>query len=223
MNLKELLTPELFEQVQSAIDEQNANEADKSKHIRFADLSEGKYVSIEKFNSKVNGLNQQVDDLQGQITQRNTDMEKLKTKLDEAKADAGKLVEAQTALEDLQTQYTNAQNEWDAKIKKQVYDFMVRERANDLKFSSNAAKRDFIREISSKELKVDGDVLLGYEDFVTKYKADNPGALVEEDPNPEDGQQKKQPKIVLPKDQPSTDEKASFGFSFHGIRPKPEN
>ncbi len=46
MTLKDLLSPELYAQVQAEIDKRNAGQEDKTKHVRFADLSEGGYVSV---------------------------------------------------------------------------------------------------------------------------------------------------------------------------------
>lgn len=40
MKLEELLGSELFEKVKAKLDEVNANEPDKLKHVRYADLSE---------------------------------------------------------------------------------------------------------------------------------------------------------------------------------------
>ena len=53
MTLQELLGEELFQQVQARLDEVNANEPDKLKHVRFADLSEGNYVSKQKYDAEV--------------------------------------------------------------------------------------------------------------------------------------------------------------------------
>ena len=53
MTLQELLGEELFQQVQAKLDEVNANESDKLKHVRFADLSEGNYVSKQKYDAEV--------------------------------------------------------------------------------------------------------------------------------------------------------------------------
>lgn len=44
MELEELLGAELYRQVAAKIDEKNAGEPDKLKHVRYAELSEGKYV-----------------------------------------------------------------------------------------------------------------------------------------------------------------------------------
>ena len=200
MKLSEILSPELYAQVQAEIDKVNAGQTDKTKHVRFADLSEGGYVSVDKFNAQVNGLNQQVKDLQGQITQRDTDISGLQEKLTAASADASKLAEVQTQLTGLQAKYTKDQKDWEAKTAKQRKEFMVRDRANGLKFSSDAAKRDFLGQANVKDFQLDGETLIGYNEFFDKYKAENPTAFVEEkpaDPPPADPPAPK-PTIVLP-------------------------
>ena len=222
MKLNELLSPELYQQVQARIDEVNAGQTDKTKHVRFADLSEGGYVSVDRFNSQVNSLTQQVNDLTGQISQRDADITDLQGKLTAAQTDASKLTEAQTQLTNLQTKYQQDQQAWDAKVVKQRKEFMVREQANGLHFSSAAAKRDFISQAQAKDFQLDGETLVGYVDFLTKYKAENPGALVDQAPaDPTDPDNK--PQIVLPKNPKPEGEKAVFGFHFNGVRPKPSD
>ena len=200
MKLSEILSPELYAQVQAEIDKVNAGQTDKTKHVRFADLSEGGYVSVDKFNAQVNGLNAQVKELQGQINQRDADITGLNEKLSAASADASKLVEVQTQLTGLQAKYAKDQKDWETKTAKQRKEFMIREKANDLKFTSAAAKRDFLGQANGKDFQLDGETLMGYEDFYAKYKAENPGAFVEEkpaDPPPADPPAPK-PSIVLP-------------------------
>lgn len=51
MKLEELLGAELYAQVQAKIDEVNKDQTDKLKHVRFADLSEGEYVSKAKHDA----------------------------------------------------------------------------------------------------------------------------------------------------------------------------
>ena len=116
MKLNELLSPELYAQVKARIDEVNAGQTDKTKHVRFADLSEGGYVSVDKHNSQVNALTQQVTDLQGQITQRDNDITGLQSKLTAAQADATKLADVQTELSGLQAKYDTDQRTWAANV-----------------------------------------------------------------------------------------------------------
>ena len=195
MKLNELLSPELYAQVQARIDEVNKDQPDKTKHIRFADLSEGGYVSVEKYTAQVEARDKQIGTLQDQIKQRDTDITDLNTKLTAAQGDAGKLGDVQKQLGTLQTKY---QQEWAAEAAKQRKEFMVRERANDLKFTSAAAKREFIRQANEKDFQLDGETLLGYEDFTAKYKADNADSFVVEKPADPTPPPTDPPTIVLP-------------------------
>lgn len=172
-------------------------EAVKAQKMNLANLAEGGYVSLGKHNDVVNGLNGQVSTLQGQITQRDTDLATLREQLTAAQADAGKLGTVQQSLTDLQTKYTTEKGEYEQKLARQNYEFMVRERTNALQFSSAAAKKAFVQEVIGKDFKVDGDNLLGYEDFVAKYKADDPGAFAVEKA-PEATPAAKTPTVVLP-------------------------
>lgn len=173
-------------------------EAVKAAKINLVNLADGGYVSQAKFDDKVNGLTQQVSQLNEQISQRDADMATLRTSLEAAQADASKLPGVQQSLSDLQTKYAQDKTDMESKLARQQYEFSVRERANGLKFSSTAAKKAFVQEAISKDFKMDGDTLLGYEDFVTKYKADDPGAFVQEAPPADPAKTTPPPSITLP-------------------------
>ncbi len=205
----------LFENGQALTYEQLVEKANAAK-INAVNIADGGYVSKAKFDDKVNALTGQVTDLQGKITQRDTDMTELQNKLTAAQADSGKLADAQSALTALQSKYSQDQQEWQKKVQKQQYEFTIREKANGLNFTSPAAKRDFIRSATEKEFKADGDTLLGYDDFVAKYKTDNPGAVTEPTKPEQSGQNP--PIIVLPGGNPNAGDTASFGFHFNGVR-----
>ena len=184
MTLQEVLGADLYAQVEAKINEVNASQPDKSKHVKFADLSEGGYVSKTKYDDKVNSLTQQVTDLQGQITQRDADLTGLNAQLAAAQADAGQLAEAQKQITVLQSKYDKDSKAWEAKNAQQAYEYEIRTRANDLKFTSAAAKKEFIREAIAQQFKQDGETLMGYTDFVTKYQESDPGAFVKDTPEP---------------------------------------
>ena len=57
MKLDELVGAELYAQIKEKLDEVNSKEPDKLKHVRFADLSEGEYVSKLKYEDLVTQLN----------------------------------------------------------------------------------------------------------------------------------------------------------------------
>lgn len=227
--LKDLFGTEAltFEQLKAKVEE---------KKFNVVNLAEGNYVSKTKFDDRVNDLNQQVTDLRGQLTKRDTDIADLNTKLTAAQADATKLADVQNTLNTLRGQYDNDKKDWDAKIAKQKYEFLVRDKAGSVKFTSAAAKRDFIAQATAKDFKIDGETLLGYEDFLTKYKAENPGALVED--KPDDGQNNdggqngdnnggnnNPPSIVASKTQNGANNgskaASAFDFNFAGVRKRP--
>lgn len=202
MKLNEILSPELYAQVKAEIDKVNAGEPDKTKHVRFADLSEGGYVSIEKYNAQIEARDNQISGLNEQITQRDADITSLNEQLTATQADASKLGEAQNTIASLQTKYEKDKQSWQEASTKQQRSFAVREKAGDLKFTSAAAKRDFLNKANAQDFKLENDELIGYDDFLTTYEAENPDAFVVEQPPappaPPADSGKKTPVIVLP-------------------------
>lgn len=74
MKLEELLGEELYTEVKDKIDSANAKETDKLKHIRYADLSEGEYVSKAKYET----IASEKQNLETQISTLNTTITTLK-------------------------------------------------------------------------------------------------------------------------------------------------
>ena len=97
MKLQELLGEELYSQVQAKLDEVNGKEPDKLKHVRYADLSEGEYISKAKFDGleaenntnaqKLSGANKLIDQLQKAAK----GSQEVQQKVEEYKAQAEKL------------------------------------------------------------------------------------------------------------------------------------
>ena len=196
---------------------------DKIMAENGTDIESARQSEAGKFEAERNTLKGQISDLQGQVAQRDTDLTSLQGKLTEAQADVGKLAEAQNALTGLQTKYDTEKQQWERKTAQQAYEFMVREQAGTLKFTSAAAKRDFIREAIGKKLVVEGDKILGFDDFVGKYKESDPGAFAADKKPEEQPPAEPKPDIVLPPSggQPAPDGKG-FSFHFNGVRPFPK-
>ena len=218
---------QLFGDGEALTYEQLAQKA-QAAGINAVNLSEGRYVSVDKFNDKVNSLNQQVTDLNGQLTQRDSDMSTLQESLKAAQADAGKLAEVQASLTTLQGQYAQQKTDYEEKLSRQSYEYRVREEAGKLHFSSVSAKKAFVQEALAQNFKQDGETLLGYNDFVAKYKTDDPTAFVPETPPADEKKPgddgKNPPSIVLPTgtkgNDPAGKNTGGFAFTFHGVRPK---
>ncbi len=188
--------------------------------VKFADLSEGNYVDKNKYSTEVTSLQDQVKTLNESITQRDTDLAELKTKLESAGADATKLADLSSQFTDLQAKYDKDVADYQAKLTKQKYDFAVNRLADAEKFTSTAAKNFFIKTLSDANLNMEGDNIAGAADFLTKYKADNADSFVVEDkkePEPQSGN--KLPQFATSTSPQKTEPTESmFGFNFRGVR-----
>lgn len=169
----------------------------------------------EKYQAQVDSLTGQVAELQTKVTQRETDLTDLQTKLTEAGQSATKLGELQSNFQSLQDKYNQETAEYKAKLEKQNYEFSVREATNDIKFSSNAAKKAFIDTLMDKKLNLEGGKLIGFSEFLAEQKKEDPRAFEEEQP-PQDNK----PKFAPPSNptQPHNDAESKFGFNFIGVR-----
>lgn len=197
----------------------------KEKGAKFVDLSEGNYVSKDKFENEVSGKDNQINTLNDTIKARDKDLKDLKAQLKEAGTDAEKLTEFQTQLENLQTQYKQDTDNYKKQLSTQAYEFAVKDFANGKKFSSNGAKKDFIRSMIDKELKMEGDKILGADDFFNAYATEDPNAFVTEAPKEES---KPKPSFSQSVSNPNinnqqTNTENPFGFHFVGVRARPEN
>ena len=223
MNIKEL-----FEKAENGVLTFDQFEAlAKAGNAKFADLNEGNYVSKGKYTSDLAAKDDQIKALGETISTRDTDLTDLKAKLEAAGADTGKLAELTNQLQDLQGKYTAETKQYEEKLSKQAYEFAVKEFANSKKFTSEAAKRDFTRQMIAENLKFKDDKILGAEDFVTAYTESNKEAFVVENPDPTpDPAPAPLPHFVgsTPGGNPTPAESNAFAEAFHftGVREIPQ-
>ena len=166
-----------------------------------ADTQAARDSEKSKFEAQITQYQGQVTDLQDLLNQRDTDLTGLQTQLAAAQADAGKLTEVQQQLTTLQTKYDNDSKAWETKTAKQKRKYAIEAKAAALKFSSASAKRAFLHDAEkAATIKLDGDDLLNYSEFVEQYRTADPGAFIQDKPNdPEpQGDPQPQPTIVLP-------------------------
>lgn len=244
MNIKELFAN--AEDGKLSLEE--FEKAAKEAGAKFADLSEGKYVSKAKYEDDLKAkdadiqaveqekvtLNEQIEALNGNITTRDEDLAKLREQLEKAGEDATKLTELNESLTNLQSKYDADIQQYQEKMKQQSYEFAVKEFANTKNFSSNAAKRDFVNSMLKKQLSMEDGKILGRDDFAEKYAEENADAFVTEvaiEPEPAVSEPEPEPEIEIepsepiptfvgstPGPEPSSQD-ASFGFNFIGVRP----
>lgn len=197
----------------------------KESNANFTDLGEGKYVSKNKYEDDLKAKDTAIETLNGTISTRDKDLADLKDKLKAAGTDADKLASLTGEFNSLQTKYDSDIKAYQDKLSKQAYEFAVKDFASSKKFTSNAAKRDFINSMIAKELKMDNGKILGADDFVTSYSTENADAFVveKEDKVPE----QPKPSFVSSTQgaNPPTDSTGGFASAFHftGVRPKENN
>ncbi len=155
------------------------------KGFKIVDLSKGEYVSKSKYDTDLQSRDEQITTLTGNIETRDKDLAEVKKKLESAGADADKINKLTADLSELQTKYDTDTADYKAQLDKQAYSFAAREFAGTQKFTSEAAKREFIRSLEEKGLKLDGGKIMGVTDFFEQYKKDNADSFAAaEDKNP---------------------------------------
>jgi len=150
----------------------------KDANAKFADLSEGKYVSKSKYDDDLGSKDTAITQLNDTIAQRDKDLGDLQAKLKEAGTDTSKLAELQSSFDTLQNKYTADMQAYQEKLIQQKYEFAVKEYANGKEFSSQAAKRDFVRSLLGENLKMKEDTIIGADDFAKVYAEENADAFV---------------------------------------------
>lgn len=200
----------------------------KKLNAKFADLSEGGYVSKNKHDDEISSLNKQIETLNGTITTRDNDLASIKKKLEETgTADAEKLNAVTNDLNSLKTKYENDTKAYKEQLETQAYEFAVKEFAGGQKFSSSAAKRDFTNQMIQAKLKMKDGAILGATDFVELYSKENADAFLKEDPKPADNPAPTPgaPHFVAPtpggEPAPGTGNSFLDAFHFQTVRPMP--
>ena len=181
----------------------------KDGGAKFADLSEGKYVSKSKYDDDLGAKDTSISQLNDTIAQRDTDLADLQTKLNEAGTDATKLSELQTSFDTLQNKYAEDTKAYEKRLADQKYEFAVKEYANGKEFTSQAAKRDFVRSLLNEGLKMKNDTIIGADDFATAYATENADAFVT----------KKEPEVT-PANPTQSVEKPQFVSATPGSTPQ---
>ena len=155
MTLQELLGEDLYAQVETKIEEHNSNIKDKVKHVRFVDLSEGGYISKEKYMSEKT----RADGLDEQLKTANTEIQSYK----EMDIDGIK-----TKAAEWETKYATDTQALQEKLNQQAYDYETERYLTGYKFSSELAKKAAIQEFKEKKFQLQDGKFLGADDFMKK-------------------------------------------------------
>lgn len=188
MELKELLGEELFAQVDAKVQEHNSGIQDKKKHVRYADLSEGNYVSMEKYTEKeteLSGVKQQLSEANRQIkSYTDMDIEGIKK-----------------SVADWQTKYNQDTTALQERITGLQKESAAKEFLSGKGLKSKLAKQAALSGMMQLEYK-DGQ-FVGADDYLKKLKEEDPDSFTEENKDKGPGNwvrgnsgQKKSPTVV---------------------------
>lgn len=192
------------------------NSALATKGIKIANLSEGNYVSKQKYDDELKARDTRITSLDETIKTRDADLAKLQMSLNGA--DVESLKQASKDLADLQKKYDKETKAYEAQLSKQAYEFAVKEYASGKNFTSKAAKRDFVNSMIAENLTMKDGKIIGADDFVATYQVDNDDAFVVAKPEPTPAPAEPKPTFVAPTSQSAPaqeDLTGGFASAFH--------
>ena len=136
--------------------------AAKEAKAKFVDLSVREYVRNQLYTDDIATRYTRIGTLEGNLKD-------IRGKLEAAGADAEALATLKKDFEELKTKYDTDTKTYQEQLRQQSYKYAVNDLASQYKFTSSAAKRDFINSLIAKDLKMDGDKILGATDFIDAY------------------------------------------------------
>lgn len=167
MKLEELLGADLYAQVKAKLDEANAKEPDKLKHVRYADLSEGEYVSKGKYDSEIEKLNNLLSGKDTELTTANNLIADLKKGTKGNEELQGKITGYETQVADLQKQLQ------ETKVKSAIKVALLSEKAVDVDYLTFKLNEKLKEKGETLELD-ENDNIKGWSDKLSGLKTQFP-------------------------------------------------
>lgn len=179
---------DIFMEAEGPLTLEQFNEIVSSKGGKFADLSEGNYVSVGKHEAELNSLERQIETLTDQVAQRESDVQELMTQLQQAGNTEEALNRAYAQLNALQEKYNEDAEAYEEQLSRQAREFAVKEYAATKEFTSEAARELYIEKLIDSEdvdFNKKGE-LEGMEDFDARFaeKYDNAFYVKPVEPEP---------------------------------------
>lgn len=148
---------------------------------------------IENAKAKAD-KSQEIENLKSQLSEKDKLIEEANVQIEKFK---GMDVEGtKKAADEWKTKFEQAtaeakakETEYQQKLAEQAYDFKLNETVSNLKFPNELTKNAFMNELKAKKLPLEGDKLLGFDDYIKEVGEKNPGLFVTEEaprnPTPE--------------------------------------
>jgi chromosome segregation ATPase len=178
---------DIFKEAEGPLTLEQFNEIVSSKGAKFADLSEGNYLSVGKHEGLMESLEKQIETLTEAVAQREADVNELTQRLQEAGNDAEALANVSEQLAALQERYNEDAEAYEEQLSRQAREFAVKEYAATKEFTSEAAKQFYIEKLIDSE---DVDFnrkgeLEGMEDFDSRFAESYKNTFYEKAPEVE--------------------------------------
>ena len=171
---------EILKSFELTVPEDKKEEFDKVLNENYKTISE-----VTKIQGKLEKAEGERDTYKNKydtdIKQRDADIKDLQGKLKEAGTDTTKLADLQKELSALQDTYNTEKSKYEKQLSQQAYEFAIKEKVSELKFSSNSAKKAFIADALKEEMKMKDGQLQGFDDFLESYKKTDADAFLKED------------------------------------------
>ncbi len=172
MNLQELLGDELYGQVEAKIQEHNKGIEDKLQHVRFVDLSEGNYVSKDKYQStatKVKGLETQLGEANKTIkSYQDMDIDGIKQ-----------------SVKDWETKYQKDTEALNAQIESDRKQFAAERFMDSQKIKSPLSRKAILSEFLAKGLEFKDGTFIGADEYMKGIREKYPDEFEQEEGKPE--------------------------------------
>ncbi len=161
--LKEILGEELFNQVATAINTYNGNEANKDKQVKLANLGSGEYVGKGKYDA----LNELLKGKETELTTANGLIEQLKKGTKGNEELQGKITEYEAAVADLKAQLQ------ETKVKSAIKVALLSEKAVDVDYLTFKLNEKLKEKGETLELD-ENDQIKGWNDKLSGLKTQFP-------------------------------------------------
>lgn len=130
---------------------------------------------INKSNEKIKTLEAEVNNAKELLTNANAEIDSYKSMDIEA---------IKKSAEDYKSKFETAEKDYQAKLSQMEYDNKLDKYVGTLNLKNDIYKKEVISRIKEKELKFDGDTLLGAEELVKGFKEQYADAFVDSKPKP---------------------------------------
>lgn len=176
MDLKELLGDELYAQVDAKLAEVNSADDRKENPVKFVDLSEGAYVSKEKYT----GLKTEADGYKKQLTEANTTIESYKEMDIEG---------IKKSADEWKQKYETDTAALNQQIETQKRTFAAEKYLDGQKIKSPLARKSILSDFMAQNLEFKDGTFVGADDYMKKMREQYPNDF-ENEPKGEPPQKK---------------------------------